>query len=198
MKIVYLLTLVIPFIGFSQKDWKLAKDKADIKIWVRDYQNSSYKEFKATTYITTSIDKVVDELLHAPQYVENCEEGVSHLVGVNQNNEHIFYARNEFAWPIKDRDVVSRIRVEKISSNKIKLFIKAAPNELPLVEKTLRIHDLVGFWLLEKDAMGVKITQQLYINPEGTLPPFITNSLLVTGPYKTFLMLRDKLQRQDS
>ena len=197
-KIYYLLLFLLPFLTYAQDSWKLAKKDKNIQIWTRNFENSKYKEFKAVTKIKVSIDAVVKELLDAPMYTTNCEEGVSHLVKVNQNNEHIFYARNEFPWPIKDRDVVSKIRVERIAPNKVRLSINAAPNEIPTLKSTLRIQDLIGYWLLEEDQNGVKVTQQLYINPEGTLPPFITNSLLVTGPFRTFMELRDKLQNMDS
>lgn len=80
MRTIYFLLLLLPGITIAQKDWKLAKNNNDIQIWVRDYQDSHLKEYKASTYIDTSLQNVVDELLLAPQYIENCAEGVSHLV----------------------------------------------------------------------------------------------------------------------
>ncbi|MDY8135118.1 START domain-containing protein [Aquimarina sp. 2201CG5-10] len=197
MKIIYLLIL-LPILCYSQSDWKLAKDKKGIQIWVRNYNDSPYKEYKAITYVQTTINNVVNELLDAPKYIENCEEGISHLVKVNHNSEYIFYARNELPWPIKDRDVVSKLNVQKISENKVKLYINAAPEEVPVLKNALRIRELSGYWLLEEKGEGIKITQQLYLNPEGSLPPFITNSLLISGPFKTFLTLRSQLKDTNS
>lgn len=67
-----------------------------------------------------------------------------------------------------------------------------------MLKNTLRIQDLIGFWLIESLENKVKVTQQLYIDPEGSLPNFVINSLLVSGPYKTFLTLRNKLEKRDS
>ncbi|TPN87756.1 START domain-containing protein [Aquimarina algicola] len=198
MRIISFLCVLIPLISFSQSQWKLAKDDKGIKIWVRNFENSPYKEYKATTYVDTSMQGVIKELLEAPSYTKNCEEGVSHLVKVNSANEYIFYVRNNFPWPIKNRDVVSKLSLKQIADDKIKLCISAAPKEIPLVKSTLRIQELSGHWLLEENEKGIKITQQLYINPEGTLPPFITNALLVTGPFKTFRTLKETLENIDS
>ena len=49
----------------------------------------------------------------------------------------------------------------------------------------------MGFWLLEEKNNKTMVTQQLYLDPEGSLPPFIVNKLLVKGPYKTFSVLQD-------
>ncbi len=198
MKKIYYLCILIPMLTFGQSQWKLAKDKEGIQIWVRDFKDSPYKEYKAITSVKTSLKGVVDELLEAPEYMENCKEGVSHLVKINNDKEYVFYARNEFPWPVKDRDVVSKLRIQKISKDKIKLYIDAAPEEVPVLKSTLRIRELSGHWLLEEHEGKVKITQQLYVNPEGSLPPFITNSLLVTGPFKTFSTLKGTLEDIDS
>ncbi|WP_281989766.1 START domain-containing protein [Aquimarina aggregata] len=196
--IYYLLFLLLPFVANSQTEWKIAKSNKGIQIQVRKTGNSPYKEYKAITSINTSLDQVLRELLEAPEYMENCKEGISHLVKINKHGDYIFYAKNEFSWPVKDRDVVSRIRIERISKTVIKLNIDAVPEEVPRLKNTLRIQEMSGFWLLEEKNGRVAVTQQLYINPEGSLPPFITNSLLVTGPFKTFLELRNKLEKANS
>ncbi len=198
MKSIVYLFLLIPILSLSQSNWKLAKNQRDIAIWVRDYKDSPYKEYKATTEIKTSLSNVIRELLEAPQYMEDCKEGVSHLVKINDAQEYIFYVRNEFPWPIKNRDVVSKLNVQKISENKVKLSINAVPNAVPELEKTLRIQELSGYWLLESNGDTVKVTQQLYVNPEGALPPFVTNSLLVTGPFRTFTSLKRTLENVNS
>ncbi len=198
MKMWLCICLIIPLLGFGQSQWKLAKSKDGIKIWIRDYKDSPYKEYKAETYVKTSLNSVVQELLEAPMYAKNCEEGVSHLVKVNTNKEYVFYARNEFPWPVRDRDVVSKLKVKKIAKSKVKLCISAAPEEVPKIKNTLRIQELSGYWLLEKQGNTVKITQQLYVNPEGSLPSFITNALLVTGPFKTFGALKEVVENVDS
>ncbi len=182
----------------SQNSWKTEKSSKGIEIQVRNIPQSPYKEYKASTSIRTSIGLVLKELLEAPPYIENCEEGVSHLVKVTNTNEYIFYVKNELPWPIQDRDVVSKLKIQKTSENKIVLTIHAAPMQLPEIKNTLRIKEMSGYWILETMGEQVKVTQQLHIDPRGKLPPFVVNSLLVSGPFKTFKALKNKLEVLDS
>lgn len=196
--ISFFLLILIPLTIWSQDDWSLSKDSEGIKIWVRNFEDSRYKEYKAVTSIKTTLDKVIQELLTAPRYNHNCEDGVSHLVKVSDNKDYIFYVKNDFPWPITDRDVVSKLKLNKISNNKVELSISSASTEVPEVKNILRVRELVGHWLLEEKNGYVQVTQQLYVNPEGTLPSFITNSLLVLGPFRTFQNLRSTLENEDS
>jgi len=197
-KIFYALFFLIPLLFHSQNSWKTEKSSIGIEIQLRKIPQSLYKEYKATTSIRTSIDLVLKELLEAPKYIENCEEGVSHLVEITDNEDYIFYVKNKFPWPIQDRDVVSKLKIQRVSENKILLSIYAAPNLLPELDNTLRIKEMSGYWLLEKMGGEVKVTQQLHIDPRGKLPSFVVNSLLVSGPFKTFKALKSKLEVLDS
>ena len=57
------------------------------------------------------------------------------------------------------------------------------------------VEELDGSWVLEKHPSGIKATQQVYMDPGGMVPSFITNSLIVRGPLKTFSALRKTLQQ---
>jgi hypothetical protein len=107
----------------------------------------------------------------------------------------VFYARKILPWPIQDRDIVSLLTVSHINSSKVKLTIESLPEGVPEQNKTLRIKELMGHWLLEAKGNQTKVTQQLYLNPEGKLPPIVVNTLLIKGPYKTFSTLK-KLEKQ--
>ena len=172
--------------GFAQQHWKLKKDANDIKIFTRATTDSNINEFKAETIILASLDDVLNELLSAPPYFDGCEAGISYYVESNGDDKHIFYAKKDLPWPLKDRDIVTQLTVKKINRSTVKLCLEGLPNELPLQEKTIRIKKLMGHWLLEADGNRTKVTQQLFVDPEGSLPPLIINSLLIKGPYKTF------------
>lgn len=187
----FIIILLIGFNSFSQNPWVLKKDAKAIKIYTRPLANIPFDEYKAVTTVETSIDKVLKELLEAPEYYENCPSEISYLVKSINPNQHLFYVHKSFPWPIKDRDILTLLTVEKLSDKKIKLYLESAPNEIPEKNKTIRIKNLMGYWLLEEKNNKTMVTQQLYLNPEGSLPPFIVNTLLVKGPYKTFSALQE-------
>ena len=185
-KSILLVLFVLPFLVAAQNDWTLKKEDDNIKIYTRDAANSNLKEFKAVTTINTASKYILDELLTAPEYYENCESNTSYYVKKLKDNQHVFYARKDLPWPIKDRDIVTLLTVNKINANTTKLTLESLPEELPEKDKTIRVKKLMGHWLLEEIDGKTKVTQQLFLNPEGHLPSFVVNSLLIKGPYKTF------------
>jgi hypothetical protein len=185
-KIVLALLLSLPFSSSSQNNWSLKKDSHQIKIYTREISDSNLKEFKAVTVINTPLETILNELLEAPDYYEGCEPNISYYVKALENNQHVFYAHQELPWPIKDRDIVTLLTVDKIDDTTIKLTLEGLPNEIPQKDKTIRVKNLMGFWLLEEMGNKTMVTQQLFVDPEGSLPPFVINSLLIKGPYKTF------------
>jgi hypothetical protein len=187
---VLIFFILCTTLAIAQNDWGLKKDAQGIKIYTRSVNDSPIKEYKATTILNSSIDKVLSELLNAPQYTDDCESGQSFYVTRRGNNQHVFYARKELPWPVRNRDIVTLLTVQKISATKVKLHLESLPEGIPEKQKTIRIKELMGFWLLEEENGKTKVTQQLYLNPEGSLPSAITNALLIKGPFKTFTELQ--------
>ena len=192
-----LFFVIITSVSFAQTEWKLKKDANDIKIYTRSVPNEKLDEYKAVTTIKTSIENVLQELISAPKYYDQCESGISYYIKKLEDNQHLFYARKDLPWPVKDRDLITLLTVEKITDTKYKLKLESLPNAIEEREKTIRIKKLMGFWLLEKIDDSTKVTQQLFVNPEGSLPAFVTNSLLIKGPFKTFSELRKTLNNYE-
>ncbi|WP_299223303.1 START domain-containing protein [uncultured Psychroserpens sp.] len=192
-KLIFIVVICVSFFGFSQNDWSLKKEADNIKIYTRQPSNSSIKEYKAVTTIATNINYVLEELLEAPNYYEGCESNISYYVKELDDNKHVFYAHKDLPWPIKDRDVVTLLTVEPINKKTIKLTLESLPDEIPHKSKTIRIKKLMGHWLLEDMGGKTMVTQQLFLDPEGSLPPLIVNKLLIKGPYKTFKNLHNTI-----
>ncbi|MFS4483443.1 hypothetical protein ACKGJY_10525 [Hyunsoonleella sp. 2307UL5-6] len=174
----------------AQTPWELKKDTEHIKIYTRSKPNTKFDEFKAVTTLKTTLKTVLNELLEAPKYDPSLTSGVSYYVKQLSEKKHVFYAHKILPWPVKDRDIVTLLTVENISETKVKLVLEGLPLEVPEKQQTIRIKQLMGYWLLEEINNTTKVIQQLYINPEGTLPSFVVNALLVKGPFQTFKKLK--------
>lgn len=161
---LYLL-LIIPLGSYSQNEWMLKKDENNIKIYTRSTPDTHFDEYKAVTKIETSLNSVLGELLQAPQYTENCIPGISYYVKSHNSNQHVFYAHKSLPWPIRDRDIVTLLTINKISDVKIKLTLESLPDAIPEKEKTIRIKKLMGHWLLEEKGKSIQVTQQLVLDP---------------------------------
>jgi hypothetical protein len=85
------------------------------------------------------------------------------------------------------------LTVEHINRKTIKLTLESLPKGLPKKDNTIRVKTLMGHWLLEEVNDKTMVTQQLFLDPEGSLPPFVVNSLLIKGPYTTFMNLHKSI-----
>lgn len=186
MKKEVLIALLFPMMLFAQDYWNLEKDENDIKIYTRNSKNSALKEYKAITVINTPSKYILKELLEAPAYHENCEPGVSYYVKALNDKQHVFYAHKDLPWPIKDRDIITLLTLDKLNPTITKLTLESLPYALPSKAKTIRVKTVMGHWLLEEMGDKTKVTQQLFLDPEGNLPAFIVNNLLIKGPFQTF------------
>ena len=96
-------------------------------------------------------------------------------------------------WPLKDRDVVSTIEVVARNATSAKIEIHATPEKFKYDENVIRIKNIKGYWLVERFDKGVKLTQQLHLDPRGNIPAFVSNSFILKGPFKLFSELKSKL-----
>ena len=192
--------LLIAFLALGEStdrgEWELKKSIDNIDVYIRSIEGSAIKEFKATTiFENTSIEQVFEKVYGAPRYIEDCTFNTSYYIEELSNpEERYFYYSEKLPWPLKNRDVVSRLMIEEQTQDKILLSIEVAPEALNKKEQTIRIQKLAGFWLLEKHPTGIKATQQIFMDPGGAVPSFLVNSLLVKGPLKTFSTLKKTLQ----
>ena len=72
--------VIITSVSFAQTEWKLKKDADEIKIYTRSIPNEKLDEYKAVTTIKTSIENVLEELISAPKYYDQCESGISYHI----------------------------------------------------------------------------------------------------------------------
>lgn len=178
-------------------EWSLKKRKDQIEIYTRDSGNNGLKEFKATTVFETSFETLLEELYYAPTYEKSCNFNTSYRIHKDDLTDgYYFYYKEKLPWPLKDRDVVTRLYVIKQTPKEVFLGIEAVPGVLPKEDQTIRITDLKGSWhLVQQEDGGIKATQQIYMDPAGKVPTFIVNSLIVKGPLKTFTSLKRALQQ---
>lgn len=180
----------------AQDDWKLAKDSKGIKIYTKNREGFSVKEYKAITRINSTREELLKTILNGDslQYWTYKTDD-SKLLKKESDSLYYVYMYNDFPWPVKNRDHISKLIVSYPSENSTMVSIESSPKYIPNKKGVVRVVDFSGFWLFENQDEGVLVTQQLYGDPAGYLPNFIVNSMLVKGPYNTFLKLKERLRK---
>lgn len=181
--------------SFSQEQWVLKEQENGIRVYTRKTRKSSVKEFKAITVFQASIQSVIDKITDAEGLKHwNYKTTESRLIERVSDKEFIIYMYNNFPWPVKDRDHISKLTLSKIDSSSVRIDISSLPNRLPKIEGVIRIEEFSGYWLIEKTVNGIQVTQQMYGEPKGRVPSLIINATLAKAPLYSFKRLRDEFK----
>lgn len=191
----YLLIIGGFFLSYSQSPlWELEKDESGVQVYTRSINELSIKEYKAVTLIKTTLKLLLNKITDGEHLKDwNYKTTKSSLLEKKSGNEYIIYMYNDLPWPVRNRDHISELKVNVISSTLTRVNIKSAPRDFLENQGAVRVIGFSGFWLLEKTKLGIKVTQQMNGDPGGSLPTFITNIMLVNAPFNTFTRLREQL-----
>ena len=182
------------FSSYSQSAWELEKDASGIQVYTRKVSISSIKEYKATTLIKTSLESLVSKIIDGEHLKDwNYKTTKSSLLEKKSDTEFLVYMYNDLPWPAKNREHISELKLDVVSNTLTKISIKSSSEKLAEKKGVIRVVNFSGFWLLEKTSAGVKVTQQMYGDPGGSLPVFIINAMLVSAPFNTFKLLKEQL-----
>lgn len=184
--------------AFAQESWELKKDDDGIKIYTKDYPDSKFKEYKAEMTVNTSLETVKSIILDAENLKNwNYKVSKSRLIKKNDDNNYTIYLYNDMPWPVKNRDHISNLIVTYPNSKSILLSITPNNEVLPKYDDIVRITNFKGYWLLEETGKGIRITNQLFGDPEGDIPSWLVNSKLVKSPFTSFSNLKKLLLNKE-
>lgn len=178
------------------QDWELKKDKNGIKIYTRRSENADIKEYKAVTLIKTDVAAALKVITDGDNLWKwNDKTSDSKTLKTLSETEFVFWMKNDLPWPLKNRDLVTRVKITEQGDKSIKITLSPeATHTIPEDSNSIRITSFKGHWLLAPKGNYVEVTQQLYGDPGGTLPAWIVNTLLTSAPYRTFLNLKEILE----
>jgi len=196
MKIYVAIAYLLMFSSlFAQKNWKLKKDKDDVKIYVKSTESSSLKLFKAEMTVKSSLNEVLNVILDGDKLKDwNYKALDSKLLNKSSDNDYLLWLALDLPWPVRNRDVVIQLKVLHITEDVVKIDISAASERYPENDDYLRITTFEGYWLLEQIGDTVKITHQMFGDPGGSLPNWFVNSTITKAPHYNFVALKERVE----
>lgn len=195
--IKFLLILFFMFSGFvfQQRPWELAINKEGIKVYTRKTDSAAIKEYKVTMRVSAPIDTVLKKVLDIKKLKYwSYRIAESDLVKKINDSTWIFYIHNDVEWPVKDRDHVSKVQLQK-RSEVYKVVLTPYNNLVSEKKDIVRIKRFRGLWTLKKiDSGHTQVTQQLYGDPESNIPSFFINMMIAKAPFYTFKNMKSQLE----
>ena len=196
--IVFLAFLTLKSFGTPQQKpvegWVYERDKKGIKIFTRKSKWGKLRDCKATMEVATTPDqmlKVLTDFNNYKTWMPRCRK--SGVVARLNDNEFIVHMVFNGTWPVKDRDCVVRIRIDKNSKTGIITITETSePKYIREEADVVRIQQLVSIWTLVPKDGGTEVTNEYSSNPGGNIPDWLVNTQSVDNPYSTFENLQEK------
>lgn len=173
--------------------WQPARNRDGIQVFTGNVDQSRFDAVK----VTTIIDNVkLNTLVAILRDREACEDWVSrcreaYVVERINERELIAYTRTDLPFPFRDRWLLSRsLWAQDPDTLAVTVHSEAIPRTVQENYSGVRVTDSQTTWWLEPlDDGAVRVTNITHVDPDVPLPAWLTNRLLVQGPYRTMANL---------
>lgn len=186
---------------FDDIEWQLKRDKKSIQVYTGKLADSKYRAVFSTMQVSASAESVAALLLDLPncrQWASMCRE--ARVIERISDLQSIVYGLNDIPFPVRDRDSYSKVTWSfNPETGVISMDSESLPESAyPLRKGVVRIGSARASWRIvpiENDQ--VIIENYVHVDPNGKVPRWATNLLIIDGPYKALRKLRSILNKGD-
>lgn len=100
--ILLILTLVSMSNSFAPDQWKLAKNKHGISVYVSEIAGSEYYAFKAVMSVNSTDTQIIEVLRDVSKYPEWFAFTASTKLIQQTMNEQVFFMETDYPWPFSN------------------------------------------------------------------------------------------------
>ena len=192
---LWLFFFLLTACSLSAQDWEFKNEKEGVKVYYR--QKADIFELKLTASIETSLSGIVqlfNQVERYPQWGYKIAE--SRLLEKISETECIYYTKFDFPWPLADRDVIMRSKLEQDPHSKVVTSVSTAePWRLAEYADVVRIKDAHTRWVMHPNNSGwLYLEYFVYSDPGGGIPDWAVNMAIDVGPRETVKRIRDVLK----
>ncbi|HND82126.1 MAG TPA: hypothetical protein PKY54_02215 [Chitinophagales bacterium] len=182
---------------FAQENWKLEKDKNGIKVWNRKVAGTAIKEFKVSTIINTSTEKMLAFLKNTAKYDQwmyKVDEGSVKVLKRVSDNDYYTYMTISAPF-IKTRETITHMTFNsQDAKGAILINLEAAPNLLPLNDKYVRIPKMKAYFKIVPLGNGqIELIHQALGSSGGSIPEALINLTSVDCPFYMFTKIKSMI-----
>ncbi|QMU27760.1 START domain-containing protein [Adhaeribacter radiodurans] len=181
----------------DQEKWELRRNENGIAIYSRKLSDASFKQIKVECELpgtTSQLVQVLRDVPHHPDWVYATSKAT--LIKKKTENNFIYLTETDMPWPVTDRDLVVETIIYPIVKGNLHIEVKSLPDYVPINKNFIRIPYSEATWdIFPLPDNKLKITYTFSINPGGSIPSWLVNASVVTGPYNTFMKLREILSK---
>jgi len=181
-----------PIFG-AESPWYLEREEDNIDVYIATIKGSAVKTFRGVVTVDSSLKSVLSVIADAssyPRWLYHCKS--AKMIKFVSYNEVVSHVVTDMPWPLIDRDtIIQSIKTQNTSTKKVTIKIVSKPGMVGNLPNTIRINNINGLWELTPLHNGqLKILFQMSVDPGGTIPKWLVNSMLIDIPFYTLRNLR--------
>lgn len=184
--VVALTTSAASHADMPEGNWTLVKDEYGIQVFASPMANSDFQGIKATGVLNAPLSSLM-AVMNTPdscmEWVHNCMAASN--LEVKSFNERIAYSINDLPWPFTDRDYILTIKTwHDLDSDEIVMSLNATDGVKPAYDNYVRVRHTDTLYRFKAiDATHTRITWIQHTEPNGALPSWLVNTLVIDIPY---------------
>ncbi|MBN8677294.1 MAG: START domain-containing protein [Chitinophagales bacterium] len=193
-KLLILALLLLPAFSSiqAQDDWIFKNEKEGVKVYYR--KTSDVYELKLITSLKVPLSGLVlllSEVDNYPKWGYKVME--SKELNKVSDMETYYYSKLDFPWPLDDRDIIVRSKMEQDpATRRVTATSIAQPDYLPANKGVVRMRTAKTTWTLIPGPGGwTYVEYYIYSDPGGSLPDWLVNMALEVGPRETIKNIRN-------
>jgi len=174
-------------------DWTLKRDRKGIQVSLTKVPGSKFR----AVYSTMQLEASAKQLAALVTDVDNCKKWASMCKAVEvvervSPSETYVYSITNAPFPVRDRDMINHVKwfYDEVSG-KIWMRSDATPERLPKEKGLVRVHYASSEWHFTPNGDGTVLVEHfVHVDPNGHIPAWLANLLIVDSPYKTLRNMR--------
>lgn len=207
MQRTWLLALLMgAFASSSQADsasagFRVVDTERGITVSVRDEPGQNLPTFRGQGVIEGDVLYVLSVVLDAEGAME-WAEGADEVQTLKQLDArvHLLYSHTDTPWPVTDRDMVIKRKVEVVKpGSEFRIALECVNEGKPVRDGIIRVTDCVSAFTLRKiDANHTEIDYIVHIDPGGSLPKWLIAWASRKVPFDTLINLEAYVKKTRS
>ncbi|MFT6407628.1 MAG: hypothetical protein ACJAQ6_001041 [Arenicella sp.] len=174
-------------------EWTLKRDRNGIQVFLSKVPGSKFRAVLSVMELAAD----TQQLTALAMDFDNCSNWVAlcrsaKVIERISPSESYVHSINNAPFPVRNRDVVAHVRwsYDKVSG-KVHMRSDATPDRLPKRKGLIRIKNASSEWHFTPKEGGVVLVENyVHVDPNGNVPAWLINLLIVDSPYRTLSNMR--------
>lgn len=159
--------------------WQFLHESDGVVTQVRPFPGSDYDEVRAVASVCAPLSNLlafIGDARHFSEWIPDTR--VARAVDADA-----FYLRTSSPWPVRDRDMVYRLREQQTTPvDELLMVMEGAPDLLPPDSGAVRMRAVSGSWRFRARGLSTDIVLVTHIDPGGNVPVMLARRRVLAMP----------------